>query len=73
MARRLLVREVDPRDRRSARLHLSATAKDHSRMINDAWTTALQRQLDAMTDHEVAVLVEAAPLLRRLTAMAEEP
>lgn len=72
MARDLLVREVNPVDRRSVQLNLSPTAMRHSRMINDAWATALQRQLAAMTEHEVAVLVEAAPLLRRLAAMVDE-
>jgi hypothetical protein len=33
----------------------------------------LQQQLVTMTDHEVSVLVEAAPLLRRLTAIADTP
>jgi phenylacetate-coenzyme A ligase PaaK-like adenylate-forming protein len=40
-------------------------------MITDAWVTALERQLETMTDHEVDVLVEAAPLLRRLTEIAD--
>lgn len=73
MARGLVVRAVNPDDRRSAQLHLSETAKRHKQMITEAWVTALQRQLAVMTDHEVDVLVEAAPLLRRLTAIADMP
>jgi DNA-binding MarR family transcriptional regulator len=73
MDRGLVVRAVNPDDRRSAQLHLSETAKRHKQMITDAWVTALQQQLVTMTDHEVSVLVEAAPLLRRLTAIADTP
>lgn len=71
IARDLVVRVVNPDDRRSAQLHLSETAKRHKQMITDAWVTALERQLETMTDHEVDVLVEAAPLLRRLTEIAD--
>lgn len=73
MTRDLVVREVNPEDRRSARLHLSETAERHKQMITQAWVTALERELGTMTDHEVGVLVEAAPLLRRLTAIADLP
>lgn len=73
MARDLVVRVVNPDDRRSAQLHLSETAKQHKQMITEAWVTALERQLAVLTDHEVDVLVEAAPLLRRLTAIADMP
>ncbi|WP_406282174.1 MarR family transcriptional regulator [Nocardia sp. NBC_00881] len=72
MKRGLLVREVDPSDRRSGRLRLSSEAQRHSALIEDAWERAINTQLRLMSADEVSTIVAAAPLLRRLSGMAED-
>ncbi|OBK76759.1 MarR family transcriptional regulator [Mycobacterium sp. 1274761.0] len=67
--RGLIDRLPDAHDRRSTRLRLTDKASRHKKMIESVWVDGVRRQLDGMTDDEVALLVKAAPLFRRLAAM----
>ncbi|GAC70050.1 MarR family winged helix-turn-helix transcriptional regulator [Gordonia soli] len=72
MAKGLLERTVDPADRRSARLAMTAEARRHAGMIDDVWSRAIGDQLSQMTADEVRTLVDAAPLLRRIARLPEQ-
>ncbi|MGV0814899.1 MarR family transcriptional regulator [Mycolicibacterium boenickei] len=67
--RGLIDRRPDERDRRCIRLHLTDKAVEHKKMIDAAWAAGVDAQLAQMTDEEVATLVQAGPLLRRLASM----
>ncbi|WP_254849162.1 MarR family winged helix-turn-helix transcriptional regulator [Mycobacterium sp. GA-1841] len=69
--RGLVDRVPDARDRRCIRLHLTARAAEHKKMIDAAWTAGVRDQLAAMTEDEVATLVKAGPLLLRLASMGQ--
>ncbi len=69
----LLARDTDPGDRRSSRLHSTATARRHGEMIDDVWIDAIGRRLAAMSAEDAALLTRAAPLLAHLTSMPTEP
>ncbi|MCT7661398.1 MarR family winged helix-turn-helix transcriptional regulator [Mycobacterium deserti] len=66
----LVERVPDEHDRRSIRLRLTEKARGHKTMIDAAWVEAIGERLAQMTTEEAELLVEAAPLLRRLAAMA---
>lgn len=67
--RDLLTRTVDEYDGRCIRLHLTPKAHEHKKMIDEAWTISVREQMTQMTDDEVATLIKAGPLLRRLATM----
>ena len=70
--RGLLTRECDPNDRRSTRLWLTPLAEKHRGLINGVWRRGVDGCLADMTPDEVATLVAAAPLLRRLATMGDD-
>ena len=64
---RLVVREVDPEDRRLAWVSLTAEGRkllERSRRRKDAFLT---KRLRALEPHEIALLEDAAGLMERLT------
>jgi DNA-binding MarR family transcriptional regulator len=66
----LIERTPDARDRRSARLRLTAKAATHKRLIDAVWVDGVRAQLAQMSDEESEILAKAAPLLQRLAGMA---
>ncbi|WP_235625172.1 MarR family winged helix-turn-helix transcriptional regulator [Mycolicibacterium neworleansense] len=68
--RGLIDRTPDDQDRRCIRLHLTARATEHKKLIDAAWTAGIREQFAQMTEEEVATLVKAGPLLQRLASMA---
>lgn len=67
--RGLVRRAADERDRRTIRLYLTAEATEHKGMIDAVWVDGVRRQVAEMSAAEAQVLVQAAPLIRRLARM----
>jgi DNA-binding PadR family transcriptional regulator len=69
----LVVRTVDSRDRRVARVSVSEGGRarlDHSRSRRDAWLT---RRLEEVTPEEIAQVTAALPVLEAMAAGAAQP
>ncbi|MFZ2174529.1 MAG: MarR family transcriptional regulator [Rhodococcus sp. (in: high G+C Gram-positive bacteria)] len=67
--RGLVERRLDPEDRRSHRLHLTALSERNRRLIDEMWNRGIRNLLNDMSPDDAARLVEAAPLLARLGSM----
>jgi DNA-binding MarR family transcriptional regulator len=63
----LVVRRVDPADRRVARMTVSAQGRRLLKEIRDRRDAYLAARLQSFTAEERATLSEALPLLERLT------
>ncbi|MBM7460160.1 MarR family winged helix-turn-helix transcriptional regulator [Rhodococcus coprophilus] len=67
--RGLLERRADPNDRRSHRIHQTGLARHNNGLIDAMWTRGVRDLLDSLTPGEARTLIEAAPLLARLSSM----
>lgn len=67
--RGLLEKRTDPSDGRSFRLHQTAQAERNNQMIDAMWVDGIRRLLSGMDPEDAAKLVDAAPLLERLSSM----
>lgn len=67
--RGLLERRADPSDGRSHRIHETELARRNNDMIDAMWIKGVQDLLGSMTADDARTLVEAAPLLARLSSM----
>lgn len=67
--RGLLERRPDPDDRRSRRLHQTDLARRNTALIEAMWIEGVQTLLGSLSAEDARKLVEAAPLLARLSTM----
>src|SRR5689334_10250951 len=67
----LLCRDVDPADRRAARLQLTDTAKDRMRHWRTGRARIVGSALSSLADDDVRAVRAALPALRRLLAAIE--
>ncbi len=67
--RGLLERRADPNDRRSHRIHETDLARHNNDLIDAMWTKGIHDLVDTLTPAEARTLIDAAPLLARLSSM----
>lgn len=68
--RGLVERIPDEHDRRTIRLHPTSEAAQHKKLIDAVWVEGVRRQLSQFTEDEARLLVQAAPLIRKLAEMS---
>lgn len=67
--RGLLERRADPNDRRSHRIHQTELARRNNELIDAMWTRGVRDLVGTLTQDEARTLIDAAPLLARLSEM----
>ncbi|GAA3523719.1 MarR family transcriptional regulator [Amycolatopsis ultiminotia] len=68
----LLRREVDPADRRAARLHLTAAARQRLENWGRARAGLVSEALTRLSEEDISAITAALPALDRLTGMLKE-